>query len=322
MARPVEGWQSNVLCITILVLTILTNIAMAAAMVLVFLRRRAQPLKFRAPYLILLIGFGSILGFTWSGLFLIRQLNSTFLPDSSLCNLWTWVMWIAYPCGVAPYFLRALRIWRVFRASDTRVGKDIEQHQQQQQQEPQPSQPQFFFAQTNPQDTHIFGGDYRYEFAYDGNHGGSSGGKGHNPGDVQGTSSVTMSPLSSMIPRPQDQDASSSANKDNKDHMTIGLLGGDDLSEYKGFDSSTFGALSNGSRHVLLSDETAATIANNTSTTGNGNSKYARPVFYKDVVTEVCHKRHILLHAHRLITLFHSLFLYYTLSLFSQVAVP
>ncbi len=131
MARPQESWQSNVLCITLLVLTILADIVMFVAMVLVYQRRRSQPLKFRGPHLILIIGFGSILGFTWSGLFLVRQLNSTFLPNSTLCELWTWVMWVAYPCGVAPYFLRALRIWRVFRASDSRVGNDIEQLKQQ-----------------------------------------------------------------------------------------------------------------------------------------------------------------------------------------------
>jgi len=116
-------WNHSVLLVTLVIILICLNLVFLAAFVLMWKRRKLQPLMFRAPILTLIISVSAATYFTWIYIKLLAVYNPTVVPESFLCPSFSWITWIAYPTVVVSFSVRAYRLWRVFRATEDRYNE-------------------------------------------------------------------------------------------------------------------------------------------------------------------------------------------------------
>jgi Regulator of G protein signaling domain len=86
-----------------------------STLVMLVLRRDEQPVKFRGPWLLLVMSFGLLVPTSWLLIFLIDYRAEHFMSHEKFCDMGEWMVWLAYPAVVFPFALRAYRFWRIFR---------------------------------------------------------------------------------------------------------------------------------------------------------------------------------------------------------------
>eukprot|EP00823_Brevimastigomonas_motovehiculus_P009595 TRINITY_DN927_c4_g1_i1.p1 TRINITY_DN927_c4_g1~~TRINITY_DN927_c4_g1_i1.p1 ORF type:complete len:422 (-),score=61.52 TRINITY_DN927_c4_g1_i1:53-1318(-) len=98
----------------LLAILILYSVFVVVICSLVALRRTIQPLRFRAPWLLLLSGLGGYVGIVWLIFYLISDSDESIISRTTFCHGWEWVQWFTYPTVLVPYILRNWRVFRIF----------------------------------------------------------------------------------------------------------------------------------------------------------------------------------------------------------------